>query len=53
MAHQAYVMRRGQIVYRGDPQALLADDLFAHYIGSQRREEVDGAAPQSFSHIPE
>lgn len=33
MAEIAYVLRRGEIVYRGDPGTLLAGDLFQQYLG--------------------
>lgn len=33
MAEIAYVLRRGEIVYRGDPGTLLAGDVFQQYLG--------------------
>jgi branched-chain amino acid transport system ATP-binding protein len=33
MAQSAYVLRRGEVVYQGDPAALMKGDLFKHYIG--------------------
>jgi len=34
MASTAYVLRRGQIVFDGDPKQLLDSDIFEHYIGA-------------------
>jgi branched-chain amino acid transport system ATP-binding protein len=34
MAQQAYVLRRGEIVFEGEPATLLEGDLFKHYIGT-------------------
>ena len=33
MATVAYVLRRGEIVFDGDPETLLEGDLFAEYMG--------------------
>jgi branched-chain amino acid transport system ATP-binding protein len=34
MAQQAYVLRRGEVVFEGEPATLLEGDLFKHYIGT-------------------
>jgi branched-chain amino acid transport system ATP-binding protein len=35
MATKAYVLRRGQIVFSGDPQELLAGEIFEQYMGTE------------------
>jgi branched-chain amino acid transport system ATP-binding protein len=35
MATNAYVLRRGQIVFSGDPQELLAGEIFEQYMGAE------------------
>jgi branched-chain amino acid transport system ATP-binding protein len=34
MATTAYVLRRGEVVYAGNPRELADGDLFSHYVGS-------------------
>jgi branched-chain amino acid transport system ATP-binding protein len=38
MATTAYVMRRGNIVYSGEPAALRDGNLFRHYLGTEDDE---------------
>lgn len=39
LADRAYIMRRGKIVYDGAAKELKADEIFEHYIGSDRRSQ--------------
>jgi branched-chain amino acid transport system ATP-binding protein len=47
MANVAFVLRRGEIVYSGDPGQLLAGDIFHQYLGLSSTTDV--AAPGSTS----
>lgn len=41
MADVAYVLRRGEVVFRGDSQTLLEKDVFEHYLGTEGVEKTD------------